>query len=294
MRILIAEDDRTTRVLLESSFKKWGYETVVVSDGDEAWRILSEEGAPALAVLDWLMPGLQGTDICRRVRERNKKQGTYQYILLLTVQNARGDVIRGLEAGADDYIVKPFDPQELRMRLSVGKRILELQERLAFSANHDQLTKLPNRYALFDRLNAEMARADRDGGGLIVSMVDLDFFKKVNDTYGHMVGDQVLCSVARRLRKALRPYDIVGRYGGEEFLLILPGDGMEDGIRTVERVRLLVEETPIKLNDDTAIPVTISAGVALYQGGMTMDTLVRQADQALYRAKESGRNRVSR
>lgn len=291
MRVLIAEDDRTTQVMLESLLQKWGYETTVVSDGKEAWRILSEEGGPSLALLDWLMPGMEGTEICRRIRDRNARQGRYQYILLLTIQGERQDVVRGLEAGADDYVVKPFDSQELQMRLSVGRRILELQEKLAFSASHDHLTRLLNRHALFDRLSAEMVRAEREGAPLTLALLDLDHFKSINDTYGHLVGDDVLKAVAREIPKELRPYDVVGRYGGEEFVVVLPGASMDEGVRVMERVRRRIASRPLNTAEG-GVAVTLSVGMAEYVFGMSMDRLIGTADEALYRAKDGGRNTI--
>lgn len=291
MKVLIAEDDRTTQVMLESLLRKWGYDTVVVSDGNHAWRILSEEGAPSLAVIDWLMPGMEGTDICRKVRERNFKQGIYQYIILLTVQGDQEDIVKGLEAGADDYVIKPFDSQELQMRLSVGKRILDLQAKLAFSASHDHLTRLLNRHALFDRLSGEIARADREDGPLVLALLDLDHFKVVNDTYGHIAGDDVLRAIAKEIPRYLRPYDVVGRYGGEEFVVILPGVSLDEGFVIMDRVREGISAKAIKTKEGT-ITVTISAGMAQYAPPMTMDDLISQADRALYRAKDGGRNLI--
>ncbi|MCF4151480.1 diguanylate cyclase [Dethiosulfovibrio sp. F2B] len=292
MRILVAEDDMTTRVMLESLLKKWGYDPVVVSDGEEAWRVLSGEEAPHLAVIDWLMPGLEGTEICRLVRERNRMNGKYQYIVLLTVQSEKEDVVRGLEAGADDYVVKPFDSQELRMRLSVARRILELQDKLAFFANHDQLTKLLNRHALFERLSGEMARSDREGTPLTLGLLDLDHFKRINDTYGHLAGDRVLRSIAKILCRELRPYDVIGRYGGEEFVMVLPGASSEEGYRILDRIRERIGDRPLKLDDDR-VELTVSMGLAEYRQGMTMDGLIARADEAMYRAKDAGRDKVS-
>ena len=291
MKVLIAEDDRTTQVMLESLLKKWGYETVVVSDGKQAWQVLSEEGSPSLAVIDWLMPGMEGTDICRKVRERNFKQGVYQYIILLTVQGDQEDIVKGLEAGADDYVVKPFDSQELQMRLSVGKRILDLQAKLAFSASHDHLTRLLNRHALFDRLSGEMARADREDGPLVLALLDLDHFKVVNDTYGHIAGDDVLRAIAKEIPRYLRPYDVVGRYGGEEFVVILPGASLDEGYRIMDRVREGISLKSVKTKEGN-ISVTVSAGMAQYGPPMTMDDLISRADKALYRAKDGGRNLI--
>lgn len=227
-RVLIAEDEPISRRLLEAYLIKLGYSVVVACDGNEAWEALQAEGAPRLAILDWMMPGLDGVEICRKLRQESDEP--YTYIILLTALQRDEDLVIGMEAGADDYITKPFKANELRVRLRAGMRIVELQNELigrrdAFKeqASRDPLTGLWNRRETLAILVKQLSRVRREGGCLSVIMVDLDHFKKVNDTYGHLAGDAVLCQTAQRLLSLVRDYDYVGRYGGEEFLLVLPG-----------------------------------------------------------------------
>jgi two-component system, cell cycle response regulator len=298
--VLIAEDDPIFRRILESWFKRWNYQVTAVENGLAAWGVLQKEGAPQLAILDWMMPGLDGIELCRRIRGRGL--GPYRYVLLLTAKDDKEDVVAGLEAGADDYLTKPFDVDELRARVRAGKRILDLQaalmraqSALQFEAAHDRLTAVWNRGAILDLLKGEMERSRRSEDSLGIIMVDVDFFKSVNDTYGHLVGDSVLQEVGHRLALALRSYDSVGRYGGEEFLVVVPGCDSLNLVVAAERLRHRIADQPI---DTTAgpVPVTISLGAAAAQvtesGLISREALLRDADEALYAAKSRGRNRV--
>jgi diguanylate cyclase (GGDEF)-like protein len=300
MKILVAEDDLITRRILDAHLAKWGYEAVMVADGQEAWQLLQKDDAPRLAILDWMMPGLDGTSICREVRKLNLQP--YIYLILLTSRGYKQDVIEGLEAGADEYLIKPFDPYELKARLRSGARIVELQdsliqarEALREQAMHDPLTHLLNRRATMDFLLSELSRADREQTPLSVMMVDVDHFKSVNDRFGHLAGDEVLCEVARRLRISARTYDLVGRFGGEEFLVVAPACNTTQGLIQAERLREVVCSQPITIKD-LSVEVTISAGVAtsLDPNRQDMEALLTAADRALYRAKSGGRNRVER
>jgi len=298
MKILVAEDDLVTRRMLEAYLGKWGYEVLKASDGQQAWQILQHEHAPRLAILDWMMPGMDGTSVCREVRELNLQP--YTYLILLTTRGFKQDVIEGLESGADEYLTKPFDPFELKARLRSGVRIVELQDRLILAqealreqAMRDALTGLLNRRATLDLFLAEMSRARREKTPLSLMMLDIDHFKPVNDRFGHLMGDEVLCDVARRLRVSARNYDLVGRFGGEEFLIVAPRCRPTDALIQAERLREAVCSHPITLKD-TSLAVTISVGVAtaLEPDQLDMEALLNTADQALYRAKEAGRNRV--
>lgn len=296
MRVLIAEDDVVFRRILEATLLKWGYEVVSTCDGDEAWHLLQSSNAPRLVILDWMMPGLDGAEICRKVRMQTEKP--YIYILLLSAKGHRGDMIAGLDAGADDYITKPFDPLELRGRLRAGQRIVDLQEELLAAreelrclATHDSLTRLWNRSAILSAL--QKALSSQRGSPLTVAMVDVDHFKNINDTYGHTVGDEALREIARRMISSVRPYDAVGRYGGEEFLIVFEGCGPADAIPLAERLRKRISDEPIQAAK-ASLSITVSIGVAVWVADGTEDheAFIHRADAALYLAKNSGRNRV--
>ena len=296
-KILIAEDDPISRRLLEVFLNRWGYDVAVAASGTEALDLLDQVDAPRLAVLDWMMPGLEGVQVCRKIRER--KDRPYVYILLLSARAQKEDLLLGLESGADDYLTKPFDAPELRARLHVGQRILQLQDglmaagaELLFRATHDSLTGISNRGVILDILRREYSRQVREGGSFGIVLLDVDHFKSVNDTYGHLCGDTVLQEVVRRVTSTVRAYDTVGRYGGEEFLIVAPSSGAEGILRLSERVRLAIEATPIK-TDAGEISVTVSLGLAVSSEAAPLDPelMLSTADEALYRAKADGRNR---
>lgn len=290
MRVLIAEDDAGNRLVVSKLLAKWGYEAVVARDGGEARRILSEPDAPRVAILDWMMPEANGPQLCREIREG--PQRAYTYVVLLTARSEQQDVIAGMNAGADDYLRKPFDADELRARLRAGTRIVELENQLRFQATHDPLTGVSNRRAILEILNAEAARAGRTHASLTVMMLDIDHFKQVNDTYGHPVGDQVLRETTRRITACVRAYDSVGRYGGEEFLIVLPGCDLNDARKRAETMRADVCAVAVEAGD-ARVPVTISIGLADWAVRRhAVETLLAEADLALYRAKAAGRNRV--
>src|SRR5579864_223913 len=223
---LIAEDYPGFRLAVERLLKKWGYDAIAAVNGKEALEILIGDDPPRLAILDWMMPGLDGVEICRRVREQNREP--YIYILLLTARDTPEELVEGMEAGADDYLRKPVNSHELRVRLRAGRRILDLQEELMCAreilrrqATLDPLTELWNRGAMFDILTRELKRAHRESSTPSIIMADLDHFKAVNDRLGHAAGDAVLQEAARRMGLCIRPYDSACRYGGEEFLIVL-------------------------------------------------------------------------
>ncbi len=298
MRILLADDDEVSRHILKGTLSRWGFDVATAADGDEAWQVLQGDDAPRLAILDWVMPGMDGIDVCRKVRE--ELTGPYIYMLLLTSKREKEDIVRGMAAGADDYVSKPFDPQELQVRLKAGERIIDLQEKLLYAqqelqymATHDNLSGLQNRFAILEALRRELSRARREGREVGIILADIDHFKRVNDSLGHLAGDAVLREVAGRLRKHVRPYDYVGRYGGEEFLVVLPECPLRATRNAAERMQRAVFQEPVVLAEGP-VNVTISLGVAGYAQGETDDlqALIRAADGALYRAKAAGRNRV--
>ena len=297
-RIIIADDDATSRRMLQSFLVKWGYEVLAASNGSEALSILDRPDAPTLAVLDWMMPGMEGPEICGEIRKQPDRP--YTYVLLLTARSQKEDLLKGLEAGADDYLTKPFDAQELRARLHVGQRILDLQnnllaatDELRFRATHDMLTGVCNRAAILDALKREHARHARDGGSFGIVLADLDHFKSVNDTHGHLAGDTVLRESARRMKSCVRPYDTVGRYGGEEFLIVVSAGDIRATTTVAERIRTAIAETPVT-TDTESVAVTASLGVAISTHDEPLETqeMLRSADEALYQAKAKGRNRV--
>jgi len=295
MRILIAEDDPVSRRLLQALLVKWGYEVDIACDGQEAWDILQSDESPKLAIIDWMMPGMDGVQVCRKVRER--KDGPYVYILLLTAKSQKEDIIRGIGAGADDYITKPFDANELNARLRAGKRILDLQaelistrESLRVQATHDPLTGLPNRLLFSDRLTQRLAQSRRQKMPLAVMYLDLDRFKIINDTLGHNFGDLLLQGVAERLMTCLRETDTLARMGGDEFTIILTDIMTAEDATSVAKKVLDVLSEPFFLGGREFF-ITASIGISIFPSdGADVETLVKNADTAMYRAKEQGRN----
>ena len=298
MRILIAEDDGVSRRVLESVLQKWGHEVSAVADGDAAWRLLQRDDAPSLVILDGMMPGLDGVDVCQMLRGIRRE--VRPYVILLTGRGQKGDVVKGITAGADDYVVKPFDPEELRVRILAGERIINLEiesaavmQALRKSASRDALTGLPNRETILEMLTREFSRPARTGTSVAVVMADVDHFKNINDTYGHQAGDFVLAEVAMRMATAMRSYEHLGRYGGEEFLGIMCDCDLDGCTAMAERLRRAVAEKAFEIGPDR-LPVTASFGVASTAGLSfpTPQLLIALADAALYQAKRTGRNRV--
>jgi diguanylate cyclase (GGDEF)-like protein len=298
VKILVADDSIVSRHLLDATLRRWGYEVVVACDGTEAWQILQQNGAPSVAILDWMMPGYTGLEVCRMVRQQSREP--YTYILLLTSKSLKEDLIEGMEAGADDYITKPFDQHELKVRLRAGTRLVELQaqllsarEALREQATKDWLTKVWNRSSILDLLSRELARSGREARPVGLVLVDLDHFKNVNDTLGHFAGDAVLREAAVRMLSAIRPYDSVGRYGGEEFLILLPGCDEQATCGLAERVRAQIAKDGVAAGETTlSLTASFGATSVMARQGITAEELIRKADEAMYLAKRLGRNRV--
>jgi two-component system cell cycle response regulator len=297
--ILIADDDYNFRSAMVDMVRAWGYEVISAKNGFDVWEILLGEEAPRMMILDWIMPGMDGVEICRRLRSR--KDDPYIYVILVSIQDQIEQLAEGITAGADDYLVKPVVPEELEARLLAGRRILDLQaellsarDALHLQATHDPLTNLWNRKGILDILRKEVGRSSRDGMPLSVIMVDVDDFKFINDSYGHPVGDRVLAKIAAQLRETIRSYDAAGRLGGDEFLMVLPGCDTEDAVYLAERVRKDLALAQFPLPEEDIFSVSISMGIASSSMGIGLDSddLIFAADSALLRAKQMGKNRV--
>jgi two-component system cell cycle response regulator len=291
MHILIVDDDRIQRRILGSQLARLGYVVREAVDGADAWNQLQQEPAP-IVITDWMMPGLDGPELIARIRAAAFPG--YTYSILLTSRDERTDVVAGLDAGADDYLTKPCDTNELRARVAIGARIVDLEQRLRTARDTDTLTGLRNRGAIVASAEAELARSQRSGALLGVALLDVDHFKRINDAYGHQVGDQALALVATTVQQCLRAYDLVGRWGGEELLLVLPGTTLEIAVVIAERVRAKIAATPLDLVDGRQLTITASLGVASTEQDdqATLDQLVHAADTALYLSKAAGRNCV--
>jgi two-component system cell cycle response regulator len=298
MKILLADDEPIARTMLEHWLAGWGYEVTLARDGESALQALKDDQELRLLVVDWVMPKKDGIEVIKAIR--NGPQEPYVYIVLLTAKDDKSDIIAGLDAGADDYLVKPCNPLELKVRLRAGRRVIELQEQLVkareslrFEAMHDSLTGLLNRGAVLEQLNKELVRASRRGAPVAVLMGDLDHFKNINDEHGHAAGDAVLREAARRLKAGVRAYDSVGRLGGEEFIAVLPECDAKTGLSVASRLCRSLADTPTQYGGAT-ISHSISIGVAATDqfGSARGDELMRAADAALYRAKHAGRARA--
>jgi two-component system, cell cycle response regulator len=293
MKILIVEDDPVYRRLLESFLSGWGHDVQLAANGSEAWEILQNPDAPNLLISDWMMPEMDGLELCRRIRAGGKSG--YTYFIILTAKEKKEDIVKGLEAGADDLLVKPFSHEELKCRILIGERILNLEQRILQLASTDSLTGILNRRAFMERLKAELERTEREHTSLSIIMADIDHFKSVNDEHGHQAGDRVLQEFSRRLMKLARPYDFIGRYGGEEFIACLPNTNEEQTLSIAERLRRGVEEMVVSRSGGANITITASLGTASYSaetGKDDVDRIIKRADDALYKAKREGRNRV--
>ena len=298
MKILIADDEAMSRLLLQKTLERAGYEVTAVENGRQAAEQICKMDGPRLALLDWVMPEMDGPAVCREVRKR--KERSYVYMVLLTSKEAKEDVVAGLESGADDYLTKPFDGEELKARLRTGLRILELEDRLVeareemrFKASHDALTSLWNRGMILELLGRELSRSHREHASTSILLCDLDHFKNVNDTFGHLAGDEVLRETGRRLLSSVRSYDFVGRYGGEEFLVVLNNCDPAFGFARAEEIRKTIAQHQVQTSVGP-VSVTMSLGVLLSQewGFRPVEQLLLETDTALYAAKAAGRNCV--
>lgn len=307
MKLLLVDDEELSMAYLKEVVKPWGYEVITASDGRQAWGLLENEQEPVLAVVDWVMPDIDGIELCRRIRDR--AQGNLIYVIMLTVRSDKEGLVLALNSGADDYISKPFYAEELKSRLQVGRRMLEYQYTLScltdelIQANQelhrmvaiDGLTGIPNRRHFEERYKEEWRRAVRDGIPLAVIMIDIDYFKKYNDFYGHIAGDNCLKQVAQVLSDTIsRAGDLVARCGGEEFVVLLPNTDSVGAVVVAEALRSAVNRLALAHCGSSSQLLSISLGVAagLPQQGDNSAELLKKADRALYQAKAAGRNNV--
>jgi len=298
MRVLIADDCPVIQMRLKKHLTEWGFQPVVTTDGKQALRALTSKFAPRLAVLDWMMPIMDGPSVVRHLRK--EELGPYAYVVMLTSKSKADDLVSAFAAGIDDFLTKPFNPEELHQRLRAGQRILHLHdqlnetmEQLKYQATHDALTGIWNRRAILESLERELNRANRNiqsPEATSIVLVDIDRFKSINDTFGHVAGDCVLKSVGDIIHKSLRSYDYVGRYGGEEFIIILPATAPEQVKIIVERIRSNVEKTPVDIGGGRKIQITACLGVVTAGKSSDVEQLIKLADEAMYRAKSNGRN----
>ncbi len=298
MKILVADDDAVSRLLMQRMLRETDFEVVTARNGREALQILSADNGPRLVLLDVTMPEMGGLDVCRAIRGGLRR--AYIYIALLTSKDSKEDLVAGLEAGADDYLTKPCHPEELRARLRTGRRILQLEdilieahEEMRRHATRDSLTQLLNRGAIFDALSTKLTQSRVRGMDFAVLLCDVDDFKRVNDTHGHLVGDEVLREVADRLKSNVRR-GVVGRYGGEEFLLLLEGCGPDHVEMVANRICSVIRSVPV-MTSAGLLHITISAGALGIDSGtpeITAEAVVQQADLLLYEAKRGGRDRA--
>ena len=292
--ILVVEDDPVSRRILEKSLTKSGMKVVTAENGRKALDLLEKTFFP-IVITDWMMPEMDGLELCRRIRKM--EWPSYVFIILLTARGAVDDIIAGLDAGADDYLTKPFNKAELKARLRAGTRILGLYDKINKLSITDPLTQCFNRGYLMKNLTKEIKRSTRYKNNLYIVMSDIDHFKNINDSYGHQTGDLVLKEFASLIMNSFRDeVDWLARYGGEEFILVLPETGRDGAWQAAERIRKKVSEMVIMVGEKK-IQITASFGISGFEGhssvtNISANALIEHADKCLYQAKREGRNRV--
>jgi diguanylate cyclase (GGDEF)-like protein len=298
VKILIAEDDEITQLILQKLLEREGYKVILTNNGLEAWNVFQQKREEIdMVITDWLMPKMDGLELCKKIR--NLDVSHYVYLIFITVRERREDVVIGLEAGADDYIPKPFDPHELLSRIRSGERVIEIdkrqrkvQKKLECLSLSDELTKVLNRRGIFGRLREEVDRATREKYLFSVMMLDIDNLKETNDRYGHDTGDKVLCEAVRRIRTCCRPYDAMGRYGGDEFLMIVAAEEKSVAYKFAERFHMAICEKPFEI-DNKCVNITVSIGVTFVSTlNYEPEEIIKKADECLIKAKTAGKNMI--
>ncbi|MCP4716281.1 MAG: diguanylate cyclase [Deltaproteobacteria bacterium] len=295
MKVLIADDDNVTRLTISKNLQKWGYEILTAENGAQAWQFLQEKDPPRIAILDWMMPEIDGVEICRKLH--HSSDSPLIYTILLTTRNEKEDLVYALENGAHNFQSKPISRDELRAHISVGKRLVQADDRIKSYAKEmerlaatDHLTGINNRRHFLEHAEQELRRSQRYKRELSVLMLDIDHFKQINDTHGHAAGDQTLKALAETCLNTLRINDIFGRIGGEEFAALLPETSGPSAMIAAERIRTALEKTAVPCSS-TSISFTVSIGVTtLEHTDKNIETIIKRADSALYTAKENGRN----
>ncbi len=291
MKVMIVEDEPITRMLISKSLEQWGYEVIICEDAEQAVSLLDKNKEVYIVLTDWSLPKMSGLALAEQLKRTHER---FIYIIMLTNKSTEENLVEAMENGIDDYITKPFSPAELRARLRAGQRIAEQTLKLKFLANNDELTGIWNRRMLMGQMQNEWQRHTRESVQCCVIMLDIDDFKIINDTYGHAAGDITLRLFANAVKETIRPYDLFGRFGGEEFVLMLPKTDIEIGKKIAERVRKEVSNIQVTLNDETNFKVTVSVGIAEKQDThLTVQTLIDRADDAMYLAKNNGKNKVA-
>lgn len=292
MEILIADDDPVTRLVLAETLIDWGYSVTEAEDGDQAMRIATEQREIQLMLIDWTMPGKDGLALCQALKQDPDR---FCYIIMLTGKTGTESLVEAMNAGADDFISKPFSPDELNVRVRAGRRIIEQERKISFYAQHDPLTGVWNRRMILHFFTTQWARSCREGSTLALLMLDIDHFKQVNDTHGHQAGDEALKFFCETILKAIRPYDYLGRYGGEEFMVLMPVTDAEQAEHIAERIRAMLQASPLTLSSGETITLTVSIGVTTrHAEDKSHEDAFKRADEAVYLAKRQGRNRVQR
>ncbi len=301
IKVLIADDERVSRTLLMRVVESWGYDAVEADSGASAWEILNQTDPPRIAIIDWMMPGMDGVEICRRLHDRT--DSPLIYTILLTSKTDESALIYALEQGAHDFQTKPANPGELRARLLVGRRFVEADDRLNESLSRmeemaatDALTGVANRRHFFQLAERELYRTQRSRSPVALMVIDIDNFKEINDTYGHAAGDTALCHLVAVCQLSLRRTDVIARFGGDEFVILLPECDPPTALQTAERLLHSVNATPVP-EKEGAFQIQVTIGIATSNGDSfpveSIDTLLRLADEALYEGKEAGRNQVA-